>query len=488
MKRAIVKCDIYNVLYVPLLNFRKECIKWAIASVEDYDLLSGKKFYSYKRRDGKYYASCTVGERPVTMHEMIMGAKAKEGYVIDHINSNGLDNRRENLRFATLSQNSQNRSKQKGKYSSDYTGVTYRPIDRNYAATIKHKGRYIHIGKFKTELEAAKAYDVYAIHYFGIHSKTNNLLSEDEIRDVLSNGIPSEYVRKKRDLPKNIYRRGDRYSYDVTREGKRYYKSFESLDEAIEGKNNLIKKLEIESKKNSPPKVTEITRNENGVAVVYMRNRKGEIVGECLVDDDTWKDLVRYKIYLRDDGYACGYINKGGVMVHIYLYKKYKGNIPKKYTIDHINNNRLDNRLDNLRTASMSLQSHNQRKFAGAICKYKGVTINGNRFVVNCHGERHSFMYMEEAARKFNEIAIKKYGDHANLNVIEENKQTKVGDLIPDDIDEEYIKNIQYTEMLKQVIKKMGWGGRNGHFNTKKMRITTLEKDKAKAIDLLRSS
>ena len=91
---------------------------------------------------------------------------------------------------------------------------------------------------------------------------------------------------------------------------------------------------------------------------------------------------------------------------------------------------------------------------------------------------------MEDAARKYNELAMGKYGENANLNEVSDT-QTKVQDLIPDNITEEYIKGIQFAELFRQVVKKKGWGGRNGYFNTKKIKITTLDENKKKAIGLL---
>ncbi len=483
-KQKIVKCPIYNVLYIPIFNVKKEHVNWSIASIEDFDKLSKYNYHLHKRRDGKCYVNAKVDGKNISMHTLIMGSKATEGYVIDHINSNGLDNRRCNLRFATLAQNAQNRIKEQGKYSSDYTGVSFCQIHLNYRSTISYDRKYIHIGRFKTELEAAKAYDVYAIHYYGVHGKTNNLLSNEEIDDIKKNGIFEQYKKKTRDLPKNIYRKGKKFSYDISRNFNRYYKLFDTMEEAIIGRDNLFLKLNTEKEQKLINSMGEISRNKNGDAVIYLRNRNGDVLEECIVDDGTWTDLSMYKWSFRDDGYCAGNINGFSKMMHIYLYEKYKGKIPLKHTIDHINQTPLDNRLDNLRTASRSLQSHNQKKVEGSICKYKGVTINGNRFVVNSNGQRSSFVYMEDAARKYNEVVFKKYGKDANLNEVFDT-QTTVQDLIPDNITVDYIRSIKFVELFKQVIKKKGWGGRNGHFSTKKIRITTLNRDKEKAIKLL---
>ena len=107
--------------------------------------------------------------------------------------------------------------------------------------------------------------------------------------------------------------------------------------------------------------------------------------------------------------------------------------------------------------------------------------------LVKSFGQRSSFVYAEDAARKYNELAIQRHGSNANLNVVP-NTRTRIVDLIPDDITVEFIKGIKYATILKQVIKKKGWGGgKNGHFSVRHITPKTLEKDKEKAINLLLS-
>lgn len=102
------------------------------------------------------------------MHRQLLNAP--EGVLVDHINRNGLDNRLENLRLCDKSENAMNSEKIletiKGKSSSIYKGV-YWAKDRNkWRATIRVSGKNIHIGSFDNEIEAAKAYNDYAIKHF----------------------------------------------------------------------------------------------------------------------------------------------------------------------------------------------------------------------------------------------------------------------------------------------------------------------------------
>jgi len=144
--------------------------------------------------------------------------------------------------------------------------------------------------------------------------------------------------------------------------------------------------------------------------------------------------------------------------------------------------------LENLRAATFSLQSHNQSKNENSIIKnIKGVTINGNKFVVNPYGKRFSFDYLEDASEKFNELAKEKYGNDAKLNPPMKTEKTKVIDIINiDDINEEYIKNITHVELFKLIVKKKNWGGKNAKIHQTKVKTDTLEEYKQIALNLLK--
>ncbi len=98
------------------------------------------------------------------MHAVIL--RPPPGRVADHINHNGLDNRRANLRIATLAQNARNcRQNKKGK-SSKYRGVWHNKQNKKWRATIVFNRKRRQIGYFKKETDAAKAYDVRELYTF----------------------------------------------------------------------------------------------------------------------------------------------------------------------------------------------------------------------------------------------------------------------------------------------------------------------------------
>lgn len=107
----------------------------------------------------------------VFMHRLVLGLQPHDGIHADHINGNGLDNRRSNLRVATVAQNSANRRKTSG--VSRFKGVCFskNPLRHKSPWLAKLCGKCI--GWFPSEEEAARAYDREALKRFGQFAKLN---------------------------------------------------------------------------------------------------------------------------------------------------------------------------------------------------------------------------------------------------------------------------------------------------------------------------
>ena len=144
--------------------------KFAIVDSTDYEFLSSFGWTAVRNsKNTTTYASTTNGQR---MHRMIMGAPA--GMEVDHLNMNGLDNRRANLRICTKSQNNANRRVQ----SNNKTGFKGVSLNRRrgyvrFEAMIYQGGKKTHLGTHKDPISAARAYDAEARVLFGEFARTN---------------------------------------------------------------------------------------------------------------------------------------------------------------------------------------------------------------------------------------------------------------------------------------------------------------------------
>lgn len=94
------------------------------------------------------------------------------GMVVDHINGDGLDNRRCNLRIATLAQNTHNQ-RLSIRNKSGFKGVNYFKARGTWRASICINNKQINLGCFDSAIKAARAYDEAAKKYFGEFAKTN---------------------------------------------------------------------------------------------------------------------------------------------------------------------------------------------------------------------------------------------------------------------------------------------------------------------------
>lgn len=104
--------------------------------------------------------------------ERLLNRKLERKEKVDHINGNGLDNRRENLRVVTHSQNLANRSITCST-TNCYKGITQCKRTGNWQSKIMVNYKTIYLGTYKTDKEAAKEYDWAAISYFGDNAKLN---------------------------------------------------------------------------------------------------------------------------------------------------------------------------------------------------------------------------------------------------------------------------------------------------------------------------
>ena len=110
--------------------------------------------------------------KPILMHRLIM--KAKEGYEVDHINHDRLDNRRSNLRLCSHGNNKYNSSK-RSTNTSGYKGVYRVAHISKWVARLQKDNKHHILGYFANKHEAAKAYNKGAKKHFGKYASLNKI-------------------------------------------------------------------------------------------------------------------------------------------------------------------------------------------------------------------------------------------------------------------------------------------------------------------------
>lgn len=170
-----------DIIGPAVIKVRVGTQNFALVDAQDYARVRQHTWQidtTYRRRTK--YARCFLGANgepassrtyvtSTSMHRMITGYRQT-----DHANGNGLDNRRENLRSVTNQKNRQNTPKQRSKCSSSFKGVSWDPErGKWYCCIIGANGRRIYLGRFRSETEAAKAYDAMARIQHGEFASVN---------------------------------------------------------------------------------------------------------------------------------------------------------------------------------------------------------------------------------------------------------------------------------------------------------------------------
>ncbi len=148
--------------------------KVAIVDDEDFKLVSDYKWHVFQSKHD-WYAKAHIKKNnkrtSLQMHRLIMDVP--QDIQIDHIDHNGLNNRRSNLRFATNQQNNFNRNTHIGS-SSKYKGVSWDKSAEKWRAQIAINGKNNWLGCFSKEKDAAQAYNKAALKLFGEFAYLND--------------------------------------------------------------------------------------------------------------------------------------------------------------------------------------------------------------------------------------------------------------------------------------------------------------------------
>lgn len=146
----------------------------ALIDSADIPLVEGRR-WSTNRKDRNcyvYHQSYDGGIKTTEyLHRTIANPSPDE--VVDHINHNGLDNRRKNLRVCSHAENVWNSNPNRQNTSSKFVGVSWHKARNNWRAVITENGRSKHIGSFQSEEDAAAAYDQYVRDHRDEYATTN---------------------------------------------------------------------------------------------------------------------------------------------------------------------------------------------------------------------------------------------------------------------------------------------------------------------------
>ena len=364
--------------------------------------------------------------------------------VVDHINGIKGDNRIKNLRAATRRQNARN---VKGIFTN--RGVTALS-NGQFCAAIKKMPVFYRLGTYKTELEAATAYNIGARK---LHGEFATLNSIHEVEGVIVNyhkmgsGVGKKILKGQK-IIQEVLRKTD---YREASQTLHWLPPSGALKDPYE-----LKYWKERNKKRSQPFTTSKVHRFAGVELtrkdVMAIHKTGQLPTTGKVTERhkkydmsspggrfeyicKTKDSIDYNkdtgIFTRDGkptGKKCnqGYIRitAGGKsqLAHRVAYLLTYNEWPE--CVDHINGNRSDNRIDNLRGCTKKQNARNRLKKRGnnsssfvGVWKREGCRRRRTRWIASCSGQHlGSYKTEKEAARAYDVEAEKIHGEFANLN------------------------------------------------------------------------
>lgn len=227
--------------------------KFALVDDDDFEWLNGWKWMALKGKHTYYAvrADYSKGRRNailVYMHCLILGI-VKTGIRGDHIDRNGLNNQRNNLRKATSSQNNCNRPAIPLS-SSKYKGVSWHKATGKWMAAICINEEQKHLGLYNSEIEAAIVYNKEAIKLHGEFALLNEIKNEDlEYYEKPENKTQI----KKTSKYKYVYwdNREERWvAYTYVNNKKKYIGYFVNEIDAALAYNNFVRAMNLSAKLN----------------------------------------------------------------------------------------------------------------------------------------------------------------------------------------------------------------------------------------------
>lgn len=392
---------------IALKNQDGEVVDYTLVDYDDYTLYKDLRFsvhFAKSSNTNLRYAQTCIDKKPIYLHQLIMG-KALDRMVIDHIDNNGLNNKRSNLRLVTYSQNNQNKTKIENT-SSQYIGVHWHKNNKKWQVNSANQ----FLGYFEHELDAAKTYDTFVLLKFGVGAKTNNLVTLDEVKGMTTD----DFIKNNRNLPKNIRKDGNRYYVKVVYEAQTWNSSHATIEEAIAQLN--IFKNEIACVKSGKALEYQMQLNDLGRALIPIRNKNKDVIEYAQVSPEDYINVMRHK-WRKAGPYYMTTIDNKVVSLHRFLVA---GGL-----IHHRDKDPTNNTRENLVATSHTTNNHNKSKTARSSSKYYGVSyvVKAKKWQACVQKSKKIYLGLYdteiEAAIAYNICCNDLYGDDANLNDID---------------------------------------------------------------------
>ena len=268
-----------------------------------------------------------------------MGIDVPEKHVIDHINGDKYDARRENLRVVNYSQNNQNKNTSINSVSG-YRGVGRKDSKSKWQVYFGAKL----LGFTETAEDGARLYDKYIIKFVHQDNPTNFNYSEDEKKSIINSDFQPKILKSKGDVKGYTIRPNGKFAVKLN--GK-HLGTFATVDEAQTARKTALDELE-KNRLNEPVLV-----NNLGQAVIKLSGKHSDNTF-AIVDCDKWHELMKFSWSLGNDGYARSSLGQLHTVV-TRDWQRPNSNI----VIDHIDRNKLNNQISNLRMITRSENNKN---------------------------------------------------------------------------------------------------------------------------------
>lgn len=357
---------------IPMRNKKRDIVGNVIIDRCFYPLIINNAIYM----NAEGYACISINGDIYSLHRYIyynlQGKEPTEEMVIDHKDRNKLNDRLYNLQEITSAENNRNKNKKENATSTFY-GVC---ITGNlWGCNLRHDDINYYFS-YHDELWAAYHYDLMVKEFeLDYICPLNNV----ECPHGFIRKIKTEYI-KKDGLPEYIYKSGSNFRcrFNGKNTKNKSKAGFNTIEEAVTYRDDMLLLIRAEKEKKQKERDeqalnADIERNPDGIAIVKVINKKGEILREILVDDDIYRYLLHcdHSLSVGKGGYINIWIDGEKKHFHRWILQ-YDGNL----YVDHKDGNILNEQRSNLHLVDCKRNGQNKRAAKNASSKYVGVSFH----------------------------------------------------------------------------------------------------------------